>query len=376
MDVSDVIARREFMPTYIWLDVAFLIGFAALLVWRRKYMMLLVGLVMGGVYFAVGYGAFNLLTHSRSISGGSMFWVLLWMSVSYGFTNFSWLWLRLSRDRHLAEWSMLILVWWFCCPLMSQTFTARFASGMQPDCHPTHDRRAPRVDGRHPVAQAYGRSCGVPPIGMDTCRSGSGPSKISETPDVRTYRHQPDTVVQSYNNRSHRLSAMVFEPSRPVDDGLDVIAVRIQHECGIVPRMIRARSRSAVVSAADGERRGMETPHGLTVRGEERDMRGRRRERGIIQRGHVEVGVRRPVIHAETQRGLVVGLDDVAEWRERMLVESDAASDVPHMQCDVIQHTCHCTRSISHMTAAFYPLVIRYHPPKVPSWAEQMGLWG
>lgn len=23
MDVSDVIARREFMPTYIWLDVAF-----------------------------------------------------------------------------------------------------------------------------------------------------------------------------------------------------------------------------------------------------------------------------------------------------------------------------------------------------------------
>lgn len=71
MDVSDVIARREFMPTYIWLDVTFLIGFAALLVWRRKYMMLLVGLVMGGVYFAVGYGAFNLLTHSRSISGAA-----------------------------------------------------------------------------------------------------------------------------------------------------------------------------------------------------------------------------------------------------------------------------------------------------------------
>ena len=49
MDASDVIARREFMPTYIWLDVAFLIGFAALLVWRRKYMTLRVGLVRGGV---------------------------------------------------------------------------------------------------------------------------------------------------------------------------------------------------------------------------------------------------------------------------------------------------------------------------------------
>ena len=91
-------------------------------------MTLLVGLVMGGVYFAVGYGAFNLLTHSRSISGGSMFWVLLWMSVSYGFTNFSWLWLWLSRDRHLAEWSMLILVWWFCCPLITRTF----GGGLEP----------------------------------------------------------------------------------------------------------------------------------------------------------------------------------------------------------------------------------------------------
>ena len=129
---------------------------------------------MGGVYFAVGYGAFNLLTHSRSISGGSTFWVLLWMSVSYGFTNFSWLWLRLSRDRHLAEWSMLILVWWFCCPLMSQIVYGPVRVRHAADCHPTHDGRVPRVDGRHPVAQAYGRSCGVPPIGMDTCRSGSG----------------------------------------------------------------------------------------------------------------------------------------------------------------------------------------------------------
>ena len=337
MDVSDVIARREFMPTYIWLDVAFLIGFAALLVWRRKYMMLLVGLVMGGVYFAVDYGAFNLLTHSRSISGGSMFWVLLWMSVSYGFTNFSWLWLWLSRDRHLAEWSMLIPVWWFCCPLMSQTFTARFASGMQPiviqrTTGAYHGWMAVILSRRCMVGHAVcRRSAWIP---ADQARDRR---KISETPDVRTYQHQPDAAVQSYNNRSHRLSTMVFEPSRPVDDGLDVVAVRIQHKCGIVPRMIRARSRSAVVSAA--------------------------------------VGVRRPVIHAETQRGLVVGLDDVAEWRERMLVERDAASDVPHMQCDVIQHTCHCTRSISHMTAAFYPLVIRYHPPKVPSRAKQMGLW-
>lgn len=263
MDVSDVIARREFMPTYIWLDVAFLIGFAALLVWRRKYMTLLVGLVMGGVYFAVDYGTFNLLTHSRRqhVLGAAVDERKLWvhellMAVVVAEP-------RPSSGGMVDADSRLVVLLPVDVADVYGPVRVRHAA----DCHPTHDRRVPRVDGRHPVAQAYGRSCGVPPIGMDTCRSGSGPSKISETPDVRTYRHQPDTVVQSYNNRSHRLSAMVFGPSRPVDDGLDVVAVRIQHECGIVPRMIRARSRSAVVSAADGERRGMEIPHGLTVRG-------------------------------------------------------------------------------------------------------------
>lgn len=44
------------------------------------------------------------------------------MSMSYGFTNFTWIWLCLSKDEHLPEWSLLILSWWFCCPLLTQTF--------------------------------------------------------------------------------------------------------------------------------------------------------------------------------------------------------------------------------------------------------------
>ena len=76
---------------------------------------------MGIVYMLVDYGIFYLLLHSRSISeGNSLFWVLLWMSMSYGFTNFTWIWLWVSRDEHLFEWSLLI--WWFCCPLITQTF--------------------------------------------------------------------------------------------------------------------------------------------------------------------------------------------------------------------------------------------------------------
>jgi len=121
--MAELIARRQFAPLYIWLDVAFLIVLALLLLRRKKYMTVAVGLVMGVVYMLVDYGIFHLLLHTRSISEGhSLFWVLLWMSMSYGFTNFTWIWLWMSRDEHLVEWSVLILSWWFCCPLITRTF--------------------------------------------------------------------------------------------------------------------------------------------------------------------------------------------------------------------------------------------------------------
>lgn len=121
--MTEVIARRQFAPLYIWLDIAFLTVFLLLLILKKKYMTILVGFVMGIVYMLVDYGIFHLLLHSRSISEGySLFWVLLWMSVSYGFTNFAWIWLWISKDKHLLEWSVLILSWWFCCPFITQTF--------------------------------------------------------------------------------------------------------------------------------------------------------------------------------------------------------------------------------------------------------------
>lgn len=126
--MTELIARRQFSPLYIWLDIAFLLIFSGLLLWKKKYMTVLVGLVMGLVYMLVDYGIFHLLLHSRSISDGySLFWVLLWMSMSYGFTNFTWIWLWLSKDEHLVEWSVLILGWWFCCPFITQTFAPNTA---------------------------------------------------------------------------------------------------------------------------------------------------------------------------------------------------------------------------------------------------------
>ena len=120
--MTELIAKRQFSAMYIWLDLAFLAVLAALLLYRRKYATVLVGLLAGVLYMLVDYGIFHLVCHSRSIQGGSLFWVLLWMSMSYGFTNFVWIWLWLSRDRHLFEWSALILLWWFCCPLLAETF--------------------------------------------------------------------------------------------------------------------------------------------------------------------------------------------------------------------------------------------------------------
>lgn len=121
--MTEIIARRQFAPLYIYLDIAFLLTFVILLILKKKYMTILVGFLMGIVYMLVDYGIFHLLLHTRSISEGhSLFWVLLWMSMSYGFTNFTWIWLWLSKDEHLFEWSFLILCWWFCCPLLTQTF--------------------------------------------------------------------------------------------------------------------------------------------------------------------------------------------------------------------------------------------------------------
>ena len=117
----EIIARRLFSPIYIYFDIAFLVLFLGLLIYKKKYMTVVVGLLAGVLYFLVDYGIFHLLLHTRTISEGhSLFLVLLWMSLSYGFTNFTWIWLWISKDKNLFTWSFLIVLWWFCCPLLTK----------------------------------------------------------------------------------------------------------------------------------------------------------------------------------------------------------------------------------------------------------------
>lgn len=119
----EIIAQRQFNILYIIFDILFLVILLGLLIFKKKYATIVVGLLAGILYMIVDYGIFHLLTGSRSISEGySLFWVLLWMSMSYGFTNFVWIWLWIKKDKDLFNFSFLILLWWFVCPLLAKTF--------------------------------------------------------------------------------------------------------------------------------------------------------------------------------------------------------------------------------------------------------------
>ncbi len=125
---TQVVAQRVFTPLYIYLDIAFLVFFTVLLIVKKKYLTVLFALAGGILYMIVDYGIFHLATHSRHIEGGNLFWVLLWMSMSYGMTNFAWIWLWFGKDKHLLEWSLLICVWWISAPLLASTFGANMAT--------------------------------------------------------------------------------------------------------------------------------------------------------------------------------------------------------------------------------------------------------
>jgi hypothetical protein len=117
---SEVIAARTFQSLYVWLDLAFLVAFIVLLVWSRRYQALVVGVAGGIIYFVVDYGIFFRLLGTRSVAGASPFWLLLWLSISYGVTNFAWIWLWLDRDGRALEWSLFIMGGWLFVALLSQ----------------------------------------------------------------------------------------------------------------------------------------------------------------------------------------------------------------------------------------------------------------
>jgi hypothetical protein len=123
----EVIAARTLNLLYVYLDVVWLIVIAGVLFSTRRYLALLVGLAGGLIYFAVDYGIFYLALGTRTVTGADTLWFLLWLSISYGFTNFAWIWLLLNRDGKAAEWSILIIVGWLATAFASQSYGGGFA---------------------------------------------------------------------------------------------------------------------------------------------------------------------------------------------------------------------------------------------------------
>ena len=117
---------RTFNSLYIILDVFWLLTFAGILLYFKKRIAVIVGLIMGVIYFLVDYGIFYRLLGTRQVTGANTFWFLLWLSMSYGFTNFAWIWLLLDRDSHAVEWSLLPILGWVAVGQLSNNFGAGF----------------------------------------------------------------------------------------------------------------------------------------------------------------------------------------------------------------------------------------------------------
>ena len=123
----DFTVSRTFNSLYIVLDLIWLLIFAGFLLYFKKRIALIVGLIMGVIYFLVDYGIFYQWLGTRQIAGADPFWFLLWLSMSYGFTNFAWIWLLLDRDGHAVEWSLLPIFGWVAVGQLSNNFGAGFA---------------------------------------------------------------------------------------------------------------------------------------------------------------------------------------------------------------------------------------------------------
>jgi hypothetical protein len=124
----DYLVARELNGLHIILDVIFLISLSFLVIYLKKYKALFFGIAGALIYFIVDYGIFYLLLQTRVVEGANTFLFLLWLSISYGFTNFLWIWLFLDRDKHIKEFSLLIVISWFSIALISKNFDGYFAN--------------------------------------------------------------------------------------------------------------------------------------------------------------------------------------------------------------------------------------------------------
>lgn len=114
---------RNFNLLYIILDTLFIIILLSLLIYKKRNLTVLFALFGGILYTLVDFGGFYLLSHSRIVfingiqqDALNTFLALFWMSMSYGITNFIFIWVLISKDKLAKYWLFLIIMWWLICP--------------------------------------------------------------------------------------------------------------------------------------------------------------------------------------------------------------------------------------------------------------------
>lgn len=123
--LEGITPTRNFNLLYIILDSIFILVLLGLLIYQKKYVTLIWSLIGGVLYYLVDYGYFYLISGSRVVTVGGVSseaytaLVLLWMSLSYGITNFVFIWLCLKKDKYLKEYLILIIGWWLVAPSIS-----------------------------------------------------------------------------------------------------------------------------------------------------------------------------------------------------------------------------------------------------------------
>lgn len=129
--LNQITPTRSFNLAYIILDSLFIITLCLILFFKKNRLTLLFALFGGILYLVVDFGIFYLALKSRSIyiikdgemilqNEGMTFLILTWMSLSYGITNFAFIWLALKKDKYFLHYTLLILGWWLVVPILSK----------------------------------------------------------------------------------------------------------------------------------------------------------------------------------------------------------------------------------------------------------------
>ncbi|KAH7831789.1 uncharacterized protein MONOS_1941 [Monocercomonoides exilis] len=122
----EIVPSRNLNYLYIPLDCVWLVLLLVLLFITGRHATFIWSLCGGILYWLVDFGIFHLALNERKVVGANTALFLLWLSMSYGITNFAYIWLWLRKDKRAIEFTILIVCEWITTPLVADNYGAPF----------------------------------------------------------------------------------------------------------------------------------------------------------------------------------------------------------------------------------------------------------